>query len=191
MGHLALLFFSICHFLLIEVFERVQKNMRREAEHDAGRTWTHFSHMSTKVQRAIACAYMLIWPFKHVWLHVVIVTRNHGEGWVWCFLWCRLWSRGSPASPGLHKGRWWSPCQCWGLEEIVSVPSFDSLMEEPTQTKQDITCTLLAQSLVQNISMQHAAALKALVHFRFKTHNFCNGYACDLHYSSIFDSRRL
>lgn len=60
MGRFALLFFSMCHFLLIDVFERVQKNMRWKVEHDTGWTWTHFSHMSTKVQHAISCAYMLI-----------------------------------------------------------------------------------------------------------------------------------
>lgn len=33
-------------------------------------------------------------------------------------------------------------------------------------------------------------ALFTWVHFRFKTHNCCYGYACHLHYSGVFNSRK-
>ncbi len=47
--------------------------------------------------------------------------------------------------------------------------------------------------LVTNILLCSAEGSKAtftLVRFHFKTHNFCYGYACRLHYSAVFNPQK-
>ncbi len=56
-----------------------------------------------------------------------------------------------------------------------------------TQCSHSPSCLLSSLTVLSNIDRSLSKAPFTLVRFRFKTHNFCYGYAHRLHYSGVFE----